>query len=71
MAAVLANAKLDMPDAVRPIDPSHVSAILAHPDLYPAAWVVAAERSRSQSREEPPLEEVALVEQWVPKVPRL
>jgi len=66
-----ANAKLDMPDAVRPIDPSHVSAILAHPDLYPAAWVVAAERSRSQSREEPPLEEVALVEQWVPKVPRL
>jgi hypothetical protein len=66
-----ANAKLDMLEVVRPLESSHVSAILANPDLYPAAWVVAAERARSQSHEEPPLEKAALAEQWVPKVPRL
>jgi hypothetical protein len=62
---------LDIPQAAgRPGD-EYVTALLAEPARYPAAWVVAAERWRSLQHEETPLEQVALDEKWLPRVPRL
>lgn len=45
--------------------------ILADPASFPAAWVLEAEQRRSTSNHEPMLEQVALREAWLPKVPRL
>ena len=52
-------------------DVLHVSEILDHPASYPAAWVVAAERQRSQSREVGTFAHHVSDAKWVPNVPRL
>jgi hypothetical protein len=66
-----ANAELDMPDAAHPLERKYTDAILDVPQSYPSAWVITAERARSQRHDGPPLEDDALREKWVPKVPRL
>jgi hypothetical protein len=66
-----ANAELDMLDAAHPLERTYTDAILDVPQSYPSAWVITAERARSQRHDGPPLEDDALKEKWVPKVPRL
>ncbi|MEZ0357812.1 NACHT domain-containing NTPase [Mycobacterium sp. SA01] len=46
-------------------------AVLADPASFPVSWVLEAEQRRSSAVHESPLEQVALREEWLPKVPRL
>jgi hypothetical protein len=47
------------------------SAILDEPARYPGSWTAAAERGHSLTNKEVGMEQEALAEEWVPKVPRL
>lgn len=71
LAAAGSEAKVDLPTAAQQPPNEYVDAVLGSPGRYPAAWVIAAERWRSIHHDEVPLDQVALVENWVPKVPRL
>ncbi|MFD0634815.1 NACHT domain-containing protein [Catenulispora yoronensis] len=45
--------------------------ILKHPGRYPASWVIAVEHWHSRTHEEGSLDQVAIDQGWVPKVPHL
>lgn len=65
------DAVVDVPNATLQLPVEYLDAMLSAPDRYPAAWVIAAERGLSKHHVETPLDELALQEQWLPKVPRL
>ena len=48
-----------------------VASILRHAERFPAEWVAAAAHWRSAGKTTGPLEETAIREMWVPKIPRL
>lgn len=54
-----------------PMDMETASNILRTPSIYPAAWILAAERAHSASNEEPALAVEARESSWVPQVPRV
>jgi hypothetical protein len=74
LLATLANlgpdTRIDLP-AADTLDSEALSAILADPSRYPAAWVLAAERSSAMANTEDTMERVALAQRWVPRVPRI
>lgn len=71
LAAAGSEAKVDLPSAAKQLPDEYLDAVLGSPGRYPAAWVVATERWRSIHHDEVPLDQVALEEKWLPKVPRL
>jgi hypothetical protein len=71
LATLGPHAPVDVPRNATPLRTDELRAILAELERYPTAWVVAAERWCSRERDERTLEQVALGESWIPKVPRL
>jgi hypothetical protein len=71
LATAGSEAKVDMPSVAQQLPVDYLDALLRGPGRYPAAWVIAAERWRSIQHDEVPLDQVALEEKWLPKVPRL
>jgi hypothetical protein len=71
LAAAGPQAQIDLPSSAQQLPLEYRDAILRNPHRYPATWVIAAERWRSIQNDETPLEQVALSEKWLPKVPRL
>ncbi len=65
------NAAVDIPVDASPIPAQYIDQLLVAPASFPAAWIVAAEQWRSLTTAETPLEEVAIEQAWVPKVPHL
>jgi hypothetical protein len=60
-----------MPSVAQQLPVDYLDELLRGPGRYPTAWVIAAERWRSIQHAEVPLDQVALEEKWLPKVPRL
>jgi hypothetical protein len=52
-------------------DEAYLAEILSSPGRYPAPWVLEAESRHSKIIRELPLEEVALQEEWLPKIARV
>jgi hypothetical protein len=71
LAAAGSEAKVDMPSVAQQLPVDYLDELLRGPGRYPTAWVIAAERWRSIQHAEVPLDQVALEEKWLPKVPRL
>jgi hypothetical protein len=71
LATAGSEAKVDMPSVAQQLPVDYLDALLCGLGRYPAAWVIAAERWRSTQHDEVPLDQVALEEKWLPKVPRL
>jgi hypothetical protein len=71
LARLGADTPVDIPSNISSPGSEVVSAILAEPARYPGSWVAAAELWHSRDNEEVSLEQVALDERWLPKIPRL